>query len=313
MIVMEKMSERIIQTVRCRPEAELVVDPTDITFDDLNRDTVMIRVKIRNKGERRSNPTFIRLESAPFGAFVPWRPLATLRAPALEPGESRELNVEAARPHPAPLGSFDRVPPMKVLTALNASPDERSPRARVSLAALRDLFRRRGNSQSANNTTTSASLTLPPDIWEYFGREQPHWAGNINVFVGDRAVERHVAKALRIYSGRTNLAMFCVGGNGKHDAYAFDLLGSAPGWKAGLYDATCASKIEIRTSDKPLQCRQWVEAATGVMLVILAVRPPVVCENGIIQVHVTRRSCQKTAVVEFDLDPSAQGAGCYTV
>ena len=47
------------------------------------------------------------------------------------------------------------------------------------------------------------------------------------------------------------------------------------------------------------------------MVVVLAVCPPVVCEEGNVQVQVTRRSCQKTAVVEFNLDPTAQGAGCY--
>jgi hypothetical protein len=47
------------------------------------------------------------------------------------------------------------------------------------------------------------------------------------------------------------------------------------------------------------------------MMVVLAVRPRVVCENGNLEVHVKRRSSQKTAVVEFDLDPTAQGAGCY--
>ena len=49
----------------------------------------------------------------------------------------------------------------------------------------------------------------------------------------------------------------------------------------------------------------------GVMMVVLAVRPPIVCEEGDVQVHVTRRPCKKTAVVEFNLDPMAQGAGCH--
>jgi hypothetical protein len=124
-------------------------------------------------------------------------------------------------------------------------------------------------------------------------------------------VERHVAKALRIYSGRTNLAIFMVGGPGKRDAYAFDLVGLAPDWKAALYDVTDARALVVDPSDTPFQERQWVEAAAGNMLVVLAVCPPVVCEDGNVQVHVTRRSCQKTAVVEFDLAPTAQGAGCY--
>ena len=307
MTVLDKSAEL---KVRSNHDAGLIVDPADITFEDLNHDTVTIRVRIRNEGESRSSPTSIRLESAPFGAFVPWRPLASLPVPALKPGESRELSVTAARPHPVPLGDFDRVPPMSVLKALDTSPDEPSPRPGRRFAALWHLIRRRG-SRSANNTTTARQAMLPPDLWEWFGREQPHWAGNVNVFIGSRPVERHVAKALRIYSGRTNLAMFIVGGTGMRDAYTFDLVGLPPDWKAALHDVTAAKTLVVRSSDKPIQERQWVYASAGMMVVMLAVRPPLICEEGKVQVLVTRRSCRKTAKVEFDLDPTAQGAGCY--
>ena len=151
---------------------------------------------------------------------------------------------------------------------------------------------------------------LPPDLWELLGREQPHWAGNINVFVNQRAVERHVAKALRIYSGRTNLAMFIVGGPGKADAYTFELVGLAPDWTAALHNLSGAKTLVVSASDVPVQEKQWVQAA-GMMMVVLAVRPPMVCEEGKVQVRVTRQSCGRTAVVEFDLDPTAQGTGCY--
>ena len=291
-------------------KAELVVSPSDITFHDLKADTVEIRVKVRNEGERRSNPTLMRLESAAFGAFVPGRPLATLPVPALEPGESREFSVKAARPHPIPLGDFGGVPPMSILTALNASPDE-PPQQPVTVATTPlQLLREQDTSNRARKDTTAKPF-LPPDLWDLFGREQPHWAGNINVFVGNCAVERHVARALRIYSGRPNLAMFIVGGPGKRDAYAFELVGLAPDWKAVLHDVTGARTLVVGDSDTSVQERKWVEARSGFMMVVLAVRPPAVCENGNLQVCVTRRSNQKTAVVEFDLDPTAQGAGCY--
>jgi len=100
---------------------------------------------------------------------------------------------------------------------------------------------------------------LPPDLWALFGKEQPHWAGNINVFVGNRAVERHMAKALRIYSGRPNMAMFVVGGPGKLDAYAFDLVGLPSNWQAALYDMTSAKTLVVGSSDEPVQKRQWWE------------------------------------------------------
>ena len=308
MTVLEKTAELEVRS-NCDPG--LVVDPMDITFEDLSSDTVLIRVKIQNQGAHPSSPTFIRLESAPFGAFVRWRPLAVLPVPTLEPGESRELSIAATRPHPMSLGDFDRVPPNSVLTALDASPDEPSRPPGGGIAALLALVRGRGTSRSAGNTIIAQGRMLPPDLWELFGREQPHWAGNINVFVGNRAVERHVAKALRIYPGRANVAMFVVGGAGKRDAYAFDLVGLASDWKAALHDVTSSKTLLVRSSDRPVQERQWVEAAAGMMLVVLAVRPPVICEDGNVQVHVTRQSCKKTAVVEFNLDPTAQGAGCY--
>jgi len=311
MTVLEKAPELTELSLRSNLEAELVVFPSDITFHDLSADKVEIQIKVSNKGQRRSPPTVMRLESAPLGAFVPGRPLAILSAPPLEPGESHELTVEAARPHPRPLGNFDGVPPKSVLTALSAAPDERPAQPGAGLAALLKLFRRQGTPQPAGKNTVSQSQPLAPDVFELLGREQPHWAGNINVFMGKSAVERHVARALRIYSGRTNLAIFMVGGPGKRDAYAFDLVGLRPDWKAALYDVTDAKALVTGPSDAPFQERQWVEAAAGNMVVVLAVCPPLVCEEGNVQVQVTRRSCQKTAVVEFNLDPTAQGTGCY--
>lgn len=323
MTVLEKAADF---KVRSDSNTGLTVDPMDITFEDLSRNTVMIRVKIRNEGEHRSIPTFVRLESAPFGAFVPWQPLATLPVPDIEPGESRDLSVAATRPHPMPLGDFDRVPPMSVLTALNASPDEQRPRSTARLSATKQAAEELGDERHrqaaalalrrgfrpARNATHPLGHLLPPDLWELLGREQPHWAGNINVFIGKRAVERHYAKALRIYSGRTNMAMLDVGGPNKRDAYMFDLVGLSPSWKAALHNMNGRKTLVVRAEDRPVQEKQWVEA-TGMMLVMLAVTPPAVCEEVNVQVHVTRRSCQDTAVVEFNLDATAQGPGCYVV
>jgi hypothetical protein len=308
MTTLEKAAEL---KVRSKSNAGLVVDPLDISFDDVTRDTVMIRVKIRNEGGHRSSPTSIRLESAPFGAFVPSHPLAVLPLPVLEPGESRELSVAATRPHPISLGGFAGVPPTSVRTALNGSSDEPSRQTGAGLAALLNLVRGRGISRTAATTTVAQATILPPDLWELFGKEQPHWAGNIHVFVGNRTVERHMAKALRIYSGRTNLAIFAVGGAGRREGYAFDLVGLAPDWKAALHDVTSAKTLVVGSSDQPIQKRQWVEAVAGQMLVVLAIHPPIICEDGNVKVIVTRRSCRKTAVVEFNLDPTAPGTGCH--
>ena len=111
MIVLENKPEL---KVRSEFEAELVVEPADISFQNLTAGTVIVRVTVRNESGQRSKPTIMRLQSAPLGAFVPWRPLAVLPVPALEPGEAREMSVEVSKPHPQPLGSFDRVPPTTI-------------------------------------------------------------------------------------------------------------------------------------------------------------------------------------------------------
>jgi hypothetical protein len=308
MIVMQERPELEVSSGYA---SELSLERTDISFQDLTEDTVRVRVKIHNEGPHRSNPTFMRLESAPLGAFVPWQPLAVLPVPALEPGESRELTTEVPRPHPAPLGDFSRIPPKRLLAAVNA-PDQPPPPAGTTLTAVLNLLRRSQTARPAPGNVTARRTSLAPDLWERAGRGQPHWAGNINVFVGPHPVERHLASALRVYPGLTNLAMFLVGDPTRPDAYAFDLVGSNPDWKAELRDVTNNNTLVADPSAAPIQETQWVEA-DGMLMVMLMTRPPEGCRVGNVEVHVTRRSCQETAVVEFNLDPFAQGTGCYFV
>ncbi len=303
------MEKRPELNVRSGYEAELRVERKDISFHDLTGDRVRVQVTVHNEGAQRSLPTVIRLESAPLGAFVPWRPLTPLLVPALEPGESRELSTVVSRPRPAPLGDFDRVPPKRLLTAVN-SPDQPSPGA-AALVAMLDFLRK---TQTGRFSTSdlAGTASLAPDLWDLLGRGQPYWAGNINVFIGRRAVERHFARALRVYPGKTNLAMFLVGGPRTRDAFAFELVGLDPDWKAALYDFTNQKNLLPAPGDVRIEPTQWVESPGGLM-VVLATYPPAGCTAGNLEVHVTRRECPKTAIVEFDLDPAAQGTGCYFV
>jgi hypothetical protein len=249
----------------------------------------------------------MRLESAPLGAFVRWQPLTQLLVPALEPGESRDLSTEVARPHPAPLGDFNRVPPKMLFTAVN-SPDQPSPSS-SGVVAMLNLFRR-GQTGRFTGRDTARRASLAPDLWDLLGRGQPHWAGNINVFVGIHPVERHLARALRVYPGRTNLAMFLVGSPGRRDAFAFELVGLTPDWRAALYDMSNHRSLLVDPSDVPIKETQWVESDGG-LVVMLAAHPPAGCSTGNVEVRVTRRTCRKKAIVEFNLDPAAQGTGCY--
>jgi hypothetical protein len=295
--------------IRSSLEADLVVDRTDISFEDLDGETVRIRVRVRNEGGRASKPTLMRLESAPFGAFVPWRPFAVLPVPPIEPGASGEVRIDGRRRPRAPLGNFGLIPPRTLLTAVS-SPDELPPDQRGSGVNPGSL-RRPGAAGLRISRFQPPRRFLAADLWECVGSVQPHWAGNINVFVGARAVERHLARALRVYAGRPNLAAFFVGSPGKPDAYSFAFVGREPDWEASLHDATRTGTLPAAASGKPIEELRWVEATQGQMLIVMKLHPPAGCQVGNVEVHVRRQSSGEKAIVEFNLDPAAKGAGCY--
>lgn len=270
----------------------LEVERTDIVFANRTPEIVDIAITVRNCGFAPSRPTTAVIQSAPLGAFVPWRPLATVAVPAIAPFGSAVLQLAARRPRPKPLGSPDRVPPQRLLTAL----------------AEDDLPKRRTREHRQQTADTG---TLANDIFETLWHSNPHWAGNLNVFVGKSAVERHVAQALRVYPDRVNMAMFVVGTG--RDAYAFSLRGEAEAWAAELYNMNDAPSLYLdRRRAQPLPQDEWipVECQTAMLL---AMRPPRACAEGTLEVQVTQKSTGQVAVVEFSLDPRAAGPGCFVV
>jgi hypothetical protein len=255
----------------------LEIERTDIVFANIAVGRVGIEITVDNRGEMPAPPTLVRIEAAPLGAFLRTRPLARMMTPLLLPGESRTLRLEARTRKPAPLGRADRVPPSRVLTAL-AGDDERDPPRAGQIG------------------------TLPTDLLELFRQGGVHWAGNLNIFFAGKEVERHLAQALRIYPGRTNVAMFMVG---QRDTYAFSLHG--PNWQAALFDGSrgfMRKEAEI-TQD------EWIRIDSG--MVFLALCPPADATIGEIEVHVEQQSTGKKAIVEFSLDAHAAGPGCFVV
>jgi hypothetical protein len=293
------------------PVAAFRVKRTDISFQDVAGDKVRITVRVQNADAHPSQPTVMLLQAAPLGAFVPWRPLDLLRVPAMEPGGEFVLSTEVPRPHPMPLGGFAGVPPRKVLGAINAAgplswltpPGNPQFAQRLLLLALMsgDLPR---------HFIAQMKSSLPPDVLGMLQQGSPHWAGNINVFIGQQLVERHVANALRVYPGRNNLALFVVGDQVRPDAYAFQLTGLGLGWRAMLFGVTNKDTLVVGEADAPITDLQWVETDGQLLLTLLTCRPPD-AEPGCLEVCVTQRSTGNTATVEFNLDPSAQGVGCY--
>jgi hypothetical protein len=198
-----------------------------------------------------------------------------------------------------PLGRFPDLLPPALGTTGRFELDHRPAGVR-QLARLQALLR-------ARRSVSARSTALPPDVLDLLDGARPHWAGNLNVWIGDKAVERHRAPRLRIYAGRANMALFFVGDG--PDRYAFRVE-CAVEWGHALYDVARGASIEC--TREPWEEPRWHSVA-GLSHVQLYLRPPRVCARGEVLVHVTQHSSGKTAVVEFDLDPSAAGPGCYTL
>ncbi len=268
----------------------------DIDFFNVGPDRVAIEIRVMNVSEHPSCPAMAVVMAAAFGAFVPWRPLATLPVPALPPGKILYLRCGAIPVRPEFLGSPDRLPPRKLLTALDLADDSPEPASQ--------------RKESAEWKPGSAAL--PADLMELLLQETPHWIGNLNVLVGNKEVERHLARALRVYPGRVNMAWFIVGSAGR-DSYSFRLHGLAQDWDTKLFDMTTRESLVLNVAETPaIPSQQWIQT-DGSRTMLLALRPPRDCPAGTVEVHVTQKSTGRTAIVEFSLDPKAAGRGCYAV
>jgi len=274
------------------------VQRTGIRFHNVDPEHVAIEIEVENRGPATSEPASLRLEAAPFGAFVRWRPLATLVVPPIPPRRTQVLRIVVQQPRPQPLGSFSGLLPPALRTASGLEPERRRAIG-GQLAHLQAMLRARG-------AISARSTALPPDLLDLLDGAGPHWAGNLNVWIGSEPVERHRAPRLRIYPGHANLAAFCVGD--RPDRYAFRVKCAAAEWGLALYDVASGASIEC--SREPREEPRW-HAVPGLSYVLLVLRPPRDCARGEALVHVTQCSSEKTAVVEFDLDPSAAGPGCY--
>jgi hypothetical protein len=172
--------------------------------------------------------------------------------------------------------------------------------------------RLRRQSSTATDEKNLELPTLPINPLDLLVRGNVYWAGNLNVFIGHQAVERHAARELRILPDRTNIVMFFVG-DGKPDRYRFDLVGLDRRWEATLIRPTVDVPFTRTFSEgQTIKPGCWVPIQQG-RLLIMALRPPQHCQHAAVDVHVCRESTQQTAVVEFTFDARAAGPGCYVV
>jgi hypothetical protein len=272
----------------------ITLDRSDIVFFNVAPHRVRIQITLRNRGEEWSAPTQAVVSAAPLGAFVRWQPLATLQVPALPPRGRVTLVLDAtALPS---TGRRGPVGPGKLGIATDAQ-EPRRPRPGVG-ALWQALLSRFGSRVAAAG---AAAPWLPADPNDMSDLERIHWAGNLNVFVGNVSVERHQAMQVRVIPGRTNFATFVVGDS--PDEYAFDIAGAGD-WPVEL--------LAYDPQPEPIQLGTWVEFPDTRMLHLL-LEPPLGCGAGHLDVHVRQRSTGREAVVEFGFDPHAVGPGCYKV
>lgn len=297
---------------RTLPALSPVVDQLSVTREDIRWHNVApgkvrLEVTVTNLSLERSRRTAMCLQAAPLGAFLPWKNIGTLWVPPLEPSDAITLIAEVTCSRPRPLGRLGRVPPQRMLTALGlVDDDDNDGRIRSVAQSIGEWGRR-----LLPRTEPGAPAQLPADPMDLVGHPQTYWAGNINVLVGQQATERHMAQALRIHPGRVNCAFLFVGTGQQHEAYAFEIRGGATGWDIDLCGCGGALLKTATEDDGGARLPTW-HAAKKCRALTLQIRPPAICTAGEIQVHVTRRSDGKTAVVEFSLDASAAGPGCHT-
>lgn len=280
---------------------------TDIKFWNLDAGRIRVGITLHNPSDQPTEATQICIATAPLGAFVPWRPLASLQIPVLAPGESREVATVAEYIRPQSLGQPSQVTPDALKTAVATA--EHGGQSRQSL--LEFIRARLLSDRSLPPVRGVESVFLARDPLHALEYGSVYWAGNLNVFIGRQSVERHRAAALRVYRECENRAVFFVGEG--YDAYSFRIAGDVEDWEPELINLSSCPHLAVAREDADLIHEgEW--CVTHDQLVVgLTMWPPATCRDGALVVDVTQHSTGKTVQVEFDLSPRAQGAGCYTV
>ena len=288
--------------------SDLVVERQDIWFESHpdDRDAVSIRIIVHNRGERASSPAVLHVQSAAFGAFLPWRPLTSVPLPRIAPGAAHTVELQARAGTP---GSEGTLAPLPLVGGGMAMP----PTSRGAAPARGgDGQEGIGRNEDARGGAGRHWLRLLRDASGPLGTA--HWAGNLNVWVdGGPEVERHMSRGLRAVAGRQNLACFFVG-SVRADGYRFHFSGEHALWSPRLYPLHGILLGHAAPGDLPshLGDREWKEFS-GPAPFILQFLPPAGSTSGELIVHVEQRSTGREALVEFGFDPEAAGPGCFTV
>ncbi|MFP6899423.1 MAG: hypothetical protein VCA36_00680 [Opitutales bacterium] len=294
----------------------LCVEREDIQFYNVAPDRLRIEVTVRNMGYAHSEPETMQLQFAAFGAFVPWTPLQKLQVPQIKAGESKLVSTNAwIRPDGA----------LVALDGSTQSADRTLPARPWLYRFTKNLLDNSGNKSGWNALNLPASLypssnqrqnRTPWDMRLHQGRSV-HWVGNINVLIGNVDVERHTARAFRIYPGLSNRSVFFLGDK-VGESYSFQMSGDGAEWPTKLIRIENMGFGFMNFSlggdypGKQILPNDW-KRVDPIGLIGVDIRPPEYVKEGGLGIHVCRKSDNRTAVVEFDFSETALGSGCYTV
>ena len=324
----------------------LAVEREDICFYNVAADRLRIEVKVQNRSDTASNPEPMMLQFAAFGAFVPWTPLQLLQVPRIRPGGSTLVSTEVVICEDGTLlaedgGAYseDRKRYQDALRTIQD--DEQLKTMSVWQVVARKVRKQFAENRGLGHGPRDTSLAEVEELFDLEPTDMPradlhqgrsvYWVGNINVLMGDIDVERHEARAFRIYPGKINRSWFFLGGHSRCST-SFEILGAGEGWSTRLYDTPDYFSLSIRGRKELERFREGLELASypGELIepgkwarlglsptIAVEICPPPDATSSALAIQVLQRSpCGeevRKAVVEFDFSESAVGPGCHTV
>lgn len=152
------------------------------------------------------------------------------------------------------------------------------------------------------------------------GRGNKHWAGNINVYLGGRAVERHQAQGLKICPGIENWALFNLGSR-KGEEYLLNFTGTGVEWDARVFHlpnarGECSAAREIQGGREQLGegigSGGLFVTPMGSAWMTAMVNPPEGVTEGKLNIDIQELSSGRSTTVEFQMMAIASGRGLFT-
>jgi hypothetical protein len=203
---------------------------------------LLLDLEFENPGILPTLPITASVEVAPFGVFLPWKPLTSLAVSSLPPRSRRRVTL------PVEPGNAPDQPPSQGYKIQSL------PRFPGWTSLLNSTFR-------AGQAPGSAERIQPFQC--------PHFVGNLNVFVTRRApVERHLERAIGLRPGRENFALFVVG-DGKRDRYTFSVECEEAGWALELPGIAWDRPVEITSGAVALRIRPPSRAESGKISILV--------------------------------------------